>query len=123
MIPRLCIRLEKIQLRAKPAWIVQTPGGDADNAGGPFIRFCAGESRAAVSTEAAFMLAAGQARREKVAQLPLRQKKVRRGHEQAGGNETIAAAVPSCTAEETCRAEIVSTWCRGGIGRRSRDQN
>ncbi|WHZ25457.1 MAG: hypothetical protein OJF51_000252 [Nitrospira sp.] len=60
MIPRLCVRQEKIQLRSKPAWIVPTAGGDADKAGGPFIRFCAGESRPAVSAEAAFVQTAAK---------------------------------------------------------------
>ena len=58
VIPRLYVRNEKIQLRSKPSWIVQTAGGDADNAGVSFIRLCAGESRTAVSAEAAFVLAA-----------------------------------------------------------------
>jgi hypothetical protein len=41
VIPRLYVRNEKIQLRSKPSWIVQTAGGDTDNAGVSFIRLCA----------------------------------------------------------------------------------
>src|SRR6476660_6763591 len=84
VVPRLYVRNEKLQLRAKPAWVVQTAGGNSNKAGGPFIRFSAGESGPAVSAEATFMFAARQARREMIARPPLRQTKRRRGHEQAG---------------------------------------
>jgi hypothetical protein len=60
MVPRLCIRNEKIHLQAKPAWIVQTAGGDPNKVFRPFIRFSTGKSRTAVSAEAALVLAARQ---------------------------------------------------------------
>ena len=84
LVPRLYVRNEKLQLRSKPPWIIQTAGRDSNKAGGPFIRFSAGESRTAVSAEAAFVFVARQARREMIARPPLRQTKCRRGHEQAG---------------------------------------
>ena len=122
VIPRLCIRHEKIHLRAKPARIVQTAGGDADNAGVSFIRFCAGESRTAVGAEAAFVLAARQARREMIAQLPLRQPKGRSGHEQAGdeaaaGHPLAIAAVAFEHHDRFSRTFVANCSTHASIGK------
>src|SRR3954467_8828383 len=73
LIPWLCVRHEEIHLRSKPTWIVETACCDPDKFGRPVVGLPACQSRAAFGAKTAFVFAAGHARREVVAQLPLRQ--------------------------------------------------
>ncbi|MDN5943509.1 MAG: hypothetical protein L0H94_16655, partial [Nitrospira sp.] len=72
-------------MRTKRAWIVEATRRDSDESCGPIIGFSARKSRATFGAEAALVFAARHARQEMVAQLTLRQTKLRRGHEQRRG--------------------------------------
>src|SRR5579862_3523823 len=84
LIPRLRVAREKVHRGPKPGRVVQTASSDSYEGHRALIGFSAGQARAAFSTEAALVLAAGKARGEVVAQLTFRQLKCRSRYEQAG---------------------------------------
>src|SRR5262252_2425631 len=58
LIPGLRVGNEKVHLRPKPAWIIQTARGNSHNARGPFLGLRPSQPRAAVGAKAALVSAA-----------------------------------------------------------------
>src|SRR5262249_53286504 len=83
LIPRLHVAGEKIHRRPEPNRVIQTASSNSHETSGPVVGFSASKPRAAVSTEGALVLAAGEARREVVTQLTLREPKRPCRHQQA----------------------------------------